>query len=98
MQAKLDDQKQGKKKKARKPVIQLITNDPISSSPENSSSIETQENNPTGLDKVANSTTENNSGQTNEFATSISDAPGFRRLRNPTRQAKSVVEKDNCLI
>ncbi|KAG5045443.1 hypothetical protein JHK82_014832 [Glycine max] len=96
--AKLDDQKQGKKKKARKPVIQLITNDPISSSPENSSSIETQENNPTGLDKVANSTTENNSGQTNEFATSISDAPGFRRLRNPTRQAKSVVEKDNCLI
>ncbi|KAG5018896.1 hypothetical protein JHK87_014751 [Glycine soja] len=96
--AKLDDQKQGKKKKARKPVIQLITNDPISSSPENSSSIETQENNPTGLDKVAKSTTENNSGQTNEFATSISDAPGFRRLRNPTRQAKSVVEKDNCLI
>ncbi|KAL3014185.1 hypothetical protein AAZX31_06G092500 [Glycine max] len=96
--AKLDDQKQGKKKKARKPVIQLITNDPISSSPENSSSIETQENNPTGLDKVTKSTTENNSGQTNEFATSISDAPGFRRLRNPTRQAKSVVEKDNCLI
>lgn len=98
MQAKLDDQKQGKKKKARKPVIQLITNDPISSSPENSSSIETQENIPTGLDKVTKPTTENNSGQPNELATSISDAPGFRRLRNPTRQVKSVVGKENRFI
>nr|KYP70067.1 Chromosome-associated kinesin KIF4 [Cajanus cajan] len=96
---KLDDQKQGKKKKARKPVIQVITKDSVSLSEENSSStetykIESRENNPAGLDKV----TESNSGQSNELATSISEAPGFRRLRNPTRQAKSVVGKENCYI
>ncbi|TKY74438.1 Kinesin protein BC2 [Spatholobus suberectus] len=100
---KLDDQKQGKKKKARKPVIQLVTKDPMSSSPENSSStetyrFETRENNPTGLDKVTKPAAEKNSGQPNELATSIGDAPGFRRLRNPTRQAKSLVGKENCFI
>jgi len=98
---RLDDQKQGKKKKARKPVIQLVTKDPMSSSPENSSStetykIETRENDPTRFDKMAKPDVENNTGLSNELATSITDAPGFRRLRNPPRQAKSAVGKENC--
>ncbi|KAL2339994.1 hypothetical protein Fmac_007934 [Flemingia macrophylla] len=100
---KLDDQKQGKKKKARKPVIQVVTKDSVSLSAENSNitetnKIETRENNPTVLDTVTKPASESNSGQSNELATSISDAPGFRRLRNPTRQAKSVVGKENCLF
>ncbi|KAK7410467.1 hypothetical protein VNO78_01269 [Psophocarpus tetragonolobus] len=102
---KLDDKKQGKKKNPRKPVIQLITENPnpISSSAENTSGtetfvIETRENNPTGLDKVTKPDTENIFGQPNQLATSISDAPGFRRLRNPTRQAKTAAGKENCFI
>ncbi|KAG2400016.1 Kinesin-like protein [Vigna angularis] len=87
---RLDDQKQGKKKRGGKPVIQLVTKDPVFSPPEHSSStetykIETQENGPTRFDKMAKPDTENNSGQSNEMAVSITDAPGFRRLRNPTR-------------
>ncbi|WVZ21559.1 hypothetical protein V8G54_008881 [Vigna mungo] len=98
---RLDDQKQGKKKKGRKPVIQLITKDPVSSPPEHSSStetykIETQENGPSRFDKMAKPDTESNSGQSNELAVSITDAPGFRRLRNPTQQAKYAVGKENC--
>lgn len=103
MQGKLDDQKHGKKKKARKPAIQLVTKDPIVLSPENSSStetykIQTRENNPTAFDKVTKPATESNSSQLNELATSITDAPGFRSLRNSTRQAKTVVGKENCFI
>jgi len=88
---RLDDQKQGKKKKARKPVIQLVTRDPMSSPPENSSSTESD---PTRFDKMAKPDTENDSGQSNELAASITNAPGFRRLRNPSRQAKFVVGKE----
>ncbi|ESW08327.1 hypothetical protein PHAVU_009G036700 [Phaseolus vulgaris] len=97
----LDNQKQqGKKKKARKPVIQLVTKDQISSSPENSSStetykIETRENDPTRFEKMAKPVKDNNSGLSNELATSITDAVGVRRLRNPPRQAKSVVGKES---
>ncbi|KAJ1424767.1 kinesin-like protein KIN-4C [Sesbania bispinosa] len=51
----LDARKQGRKKKVRKPVIHLVTKDPMSSSPENNSSTETykigtRENNPLRLD------------------------------------------------
>ncbi|XP_061372081.1 kinesin-like protein KIN-4C [Gastrolobium bilobum] len=95
----LDAQRQGKKKKARKPVIHIVTKD----SPENNSSteaykIETQENNAMKLDKAKKAATDSNSGQPNELATAISDAAGFRQLRNPTRQAKSAVGKENCFV
>ncbi|RDX86674.1 Kinesin-like protein KIN-4C, partial [Mucuna pruriens] len=71
---KLDDEKQGKKKKGRKPVIELVTKDP--------------ESNETGLEKVTKAAA--TEGNSDELAISISDdAPGFRRLRNPTRQAKT---------
>jgi len=58
------------------------------------SKIETRKNDPTN--KIAKSDIENNFGLSNELATSITDVPGFRRLRNPPRQAKSVVGKENC--
>lgn len=55
LQANLDAQKQGKKKKGRKPVIHLVTKDPMSSSPEDDSSTETykigtQDKNPMRLE------------------------------------------------
>ena len=80
LQGNLDAQKPGKKKRVRKPVIHLVTNDPMSSSPENNSSTE-----------------HSNSGQQNGLATAISDAAGFRHPRNPPRQAKSLVAKENYL-
>lgn len=82
--AKLDAEKAGKKKRVRKPAIHIVTKDPVSSSPENSSSseackIETQP------------ARESNPGQPNELA-------GIRHLRNATRQAKAFVGKENCFI
>ncbi|XP_057731237.1 kinesin-like protein KIN-4C isoform X1 [Arachis stenosperma] len=78
----LDNQKQGKKKTVRKPIIQLVTNNPMSTSPENISS---------------SSTEQSNSIQSNELATSVGDAPVARPSRNPPRHAKSVVGKENYL-
>ncbi|KAK7351229.1 hypothetical protein VNO77_10525 [Canavalia gladiata] len=100
---KQDDQKQGKKKRVRKPVIQLVTKDPMTSSPENNCStetykIETQENNPMRLDRVTKPAAESNSGQPNELATSITNAAGLRPLRNSTRLAKSFVGKEDSFI
>ncbi|XP_027356855.1 kinesin-like protein KIN-4C [Abrus precatorius] len=99
----LDDQRLGKKKKVQKPVIRLVTTDPMSSSPEHSSStetykIETQGNNPMRLDRVTKPAIESHSSQPNELATSISDAAGFRLLRNSTRLAKSFVGKEDRFI
>ncbi|KAL1310185.1 hypothetical protein HN51_052844 [Arachis hypogaea] len=78
----LDNQKPGKKKTVRKPIIQLVTNNPMSTSPENISS---------------NSTEQSSSIQSNELATSVDDALVTRPSRNPPRRAKSVVGKENYL-
>ncbi|KAE9609087.1 hypothetical protein Lal_00020564 [Lupinus albus] len=69
---KLDAEKPGKKKKAQKPVIHLVTEHPALSS------------------------VENNSGQSNELATAISDTTGIRHLR--TRQGKGIAGKENSFI
>ncbi|MED6172390.1 hypothetical protein PIB30_049596 [Stylosanthes scabra] len=78
----LDNKKPGKKKRGRKPIIQLVTNNPMSMSPENISS---------------SSTEQSSSIQSNELGTSVGDAPVTRPSRNPPRRAKSAVGKENYL-
>ncbi|KAK7311683.1 hypothetical protein RJT34_09973 [Clitoria ternatea] len=95
---KLDVQKQGKKKRACKPAIQLVTKDPENSCNTETYKMETQEHNPMRLDRVTKPATDSSSSLSNELVAPISEAAGLRRLRNSTRQGKAIIGKENCFI